>query len=85
MQADGLRDDLAGRADLPAPLSAHRVLVVAPAERALVGARQRRRGFHALVPVIVVVVVVVVVAAAVVVVVVVGVVVVGVSLIFLVG
>jgi hypothetical protein len=34
---------------LPAPLCAHRILVVPPAEHALVGASERGRGLHALI------------------------------------
>mmetsp|Transcript_11293 Transcript_11293/g.42147 ORF Transcript_11293/g.42147 Transcript_11293/m.42147 type:complete len:519 (-) Transcript_11293:298-1854(-) len=43
------RHDLVRIVDLPAPLSANWILVVPPAEDALVRARERRRHFHALV------------------------------------
>jgi hypothetical protein len=44
-----LGDEVLGLILLPAPLAADRVFVVAPAEDALVRARERRRRLHALV------------------------------------
>ena len=48
VQTNSLLYDVARLVLLPAPFRAHGILVVPPAEHALVGTRQRRGRFHAL-------------------------------------